>query len=96
MDKRTSAILIVILSSLVCGLPGIASFCLGSMAILGTLIPESDLSQSDARIAQVSGIIMVFLGLVLVVIPIISWLLTKRFKDKKPILSKGEIPQEDF
>ena len=96
MDKRTSTILIVILSSLICGLPGIASFCLGSMAILGTFMPESDLSQSDASIALVAGIIMVVLGLVLVSVPIVSWLLRKRLKVKKPTLSEGEIPQEDF
>ena len=59
-------------------------------------MPESDLSQSDASIALVAGIIMVVLGLVLVSVPIVSWLLRKRLKVKKPTLSEGEIPQEDF
>jgi len=96
MDKKKTSIILIILSSLLCGIPGLAAFCLGSMSILGSLIPTSDLTQADSKMAFIGGIIIVFLGLILVATPILAWLLTRNTNNQRETSSEGVIPEEDF
>ena len=96
MDKKKTSIILIILSSLLCGIPGLAAFCLGSMSILGSLIPNGELTQADSKMALIGGIIIVFLGLLLVAAPILTWLITRNTKNQRETSSDEVIPEEDF
>ena len=96
MDKRTTRILLVILASVLCGLPGIAGLCIGPLAIVGSLIPESDISQSDAQLALIIGIIISCLSLIFIAIPIVTGYLTRGNRKPKQVVIVGDIPEGDF
>lgn len=96
MDRRNTAIILVILTSLLCGLPGLAGLCIGPLAVLGSQLPDSNLSQGDSRIALVAGILLICFGLILIAIPIVTGFLTLRRKNKKLVNIEGMIPPEDF
>jgi hypothetical protein len=96
MDKRTTSILLIALTSVFCGLPGLAGLCIGPLAILGSRLPDSNLPTEEARIVLIIGVLLVFFSLVLVGIPIVAGFFTLGRGKKKPKLIEGTIPEEDF
>lgn len=78
MDRRTLAIIAVSASALFCAIPGVASLCFGTLAILGFQIDET-LSWGAVEIATVA--IMFCVGIVGLLIPIIIGLMT--LKDRR-------------
>ena len=70
MDKKTIRIISIIATTLLCGLPGFAGLCLGSMALLGGLLPDSDVPAEDMTVLIGSSIMILGLSLVFIAIPI--------------------------
>jgi hypothetical protein len=96
MDKRSTSILLIVLASLLCGLPGLAGLCIGPLAIIGSSLPDSGLAQEDARMALISGVVLVFFSLVLIGIPLVTVVFTRRRKKEKLSVTAGTIPEDDF
>jgi hypothetical protein len=97
MEKKTLTIVIII-TTLLCGLPGLCGLCFGSMAIFGSFVPDaSGNPPQDAALVVGIGITMVGLSLVFIAIPI--GIGVWNWWSKKPkIISMDEIliPEDDF
>jgi hypothetical protein len=96
MDKKTIGIISVISTSLLCGIPGLAGLCFGSMAILGSLLPDNGIDPADTTLLTVTVIGILCLSLVFIAIPIVVGFLSLGKSRIKPIASDVAIPEEDF
>ena len=77
MEKRTLGYLLTIASTLLCGLPGLAVFCVGSLGALGVMI-DTEPSSGDTAYA-IGGVVFLFcVGIVLMLIPVAAGLWTRR------------------
>lgn len=84
MDKKTTGILLTVVSVLLCGCPGLISFCGGAIMTLVGFVPGADIDifgSSDPQSALITGIGGLCLGIILVAIPVVVGYLTLR---KKP------------
>ncbi len=96
MDKKTISLISVVMTTILCGLPGLAGLCLGSLSILGAYIPNDTLDPGDANLAISGGIILLIVSLLFVAIPVvIGYLSLKRWK-RSGLDYNGQIPSDDF
>jgi hypothetical protein len=95
MNKKT--IIIIVATTLLCGLPGLAGLCFGSMALLGIFMPDSGVPSEDRGLAAGFSVMMLGLGLVFITIPIgvglWSWWSQKKEAAAMEMLI---LPDEDF
>ncbi len=87
MNNRTIAIIVTVLSIILCGCPGLFSLCLGSTAALVGLTgdPKYYLGFNvDYRNTLVSGLFMICLSIILIAIPFVVGLLLFRADTKIP------------
>jgi hypothetical protein len=97
MDKKTSSIITVVATTLLCGLPGFIGICLGMMAIVGTFLPDSGIPAEDVGLAVGASITIVGLSLICIVIPIGIGLWTWRsYQKEKTSIEQTIIPEDDF
>jgi hypothetical protein len=69
--KKTGGIIATILTSLLCGLPGLALACLGLIGLLGTQLPGTASQTTKAfQDTMLGGAIFIGGGIILVIIPI--------------------------
>jgi len=71
--KRSTAIIVTIITTLACGLPSMILLCLGAFAMLGTQMPEVMAENPGSTTEEVmfgAGILICF-GAVLLVIPLL-------------------------
>jgi hypothetical protein len=96
MDKRTVGMISVAITTIFCGLPGLAGLCIGPLAIWGATLPENSLDPGDTSLAIGGGIFILVVSLLFVVLPVvIGWLTLKGQKPKSLDLSEP-IPTDDF
>ena len=97
MDKKTISILIIIASTILCCLPGVAGLCFGSLALAGSFLPGEAVSAEDQL--QVAGAAVMILGLSLVfmAIPLGAgvWFWRKQ-KLEAAQMQQLLIPEDDF
>lgn len=96
MDKKTASIIGIVAASLLCGLPGVASLCIGTLAIIGAKIPDTEFTSEEVRLAAGSGIFLLCLGVVFVAIPIVTAILTREKKGTPVETIDVTVPDEDF
>jgi hypothetical protein len=73
MDRKTTGILVTVITALCCGCPGLLSICWGSLAAFASFVPNADLDiggSSDPTTALLTGAGALCLGVVFVAIPI--------------------------
>ena len=83
MDKRTTGIILTVVSVLLCGCPGLTSLCVGAIMALAGLVPGSDIDifgSNDPQSALVTGIGAVCLGIIFIAIPVVVGYITLRRK----------------
>ncbi len=73
MEKKTVGIIGVVASTLLCGLPGLAGLCMGAMAILGAVLPDSDIPRDEVALVVGSSAIILGLMTLLILVEIILW-----------------------
>ena len=94
MDKKTSSIIIIIASTLFCGLPGLIGVCMSTMAVMGALLPDSSVPQDDVGLLIASSLTTVGLSLICLVIPMgISFWAWWSYKKEQKSLEKLLIPE---
>jgi hypothetical protein len=97
MDKNTARILGIVASTLLCGVPGVAGLCIGTLAIIGANLPDSGFTSEEVSLAAGSGFFMLCLWVVFVAIPIVTAILTR---EKKGTAAEEiidvPVPDEDF
>jgi hypothetical protein len=77
--SKNVAIALTIITILFCGCPGLASFCTGSLALIGSQSPDIMANnQGSPRDAIMGGLILLCGGLVSLSVPIIVGFLTLR------------------
>jgi formate hydrogenlyase subunit 3/multisubunit Na+/H+ antiporter MnhD subunit len=97
MDKKTTRIIALIASTLLCGLPGLAGFCMSSLAILGAFLPDTSVAKGEVMLVAASSAAIAGLSLLCLIIPlgIGLWIwLSKRPKEIH--MDEITIPEEDF
>ena len=97
MDKKTIRLLTILATTLLCGLPGLAGFCFGSMALLGVLLPDTGVPNEDVTLVAGVSVMVLGLGLVFIAIPIAvgiwAWW---SHKSEVASLEVLILPEEDF
>jgi hypothetical protein len=96
MDKRKVGIISVITSTLICGLPGLAGMCVGSLAIFGVFMPDNGIPSNDRAFTISASIALIGLSIAFVAIPILVGAITLWEKKVKIDLADEPIPEEDF
>ena len=97
MDKKTTRIVSVIATTLLCGLPGLAGLCLGPMALLGGLLPDSDVPAEEITLLMGSSIMLLGFGLVCLTIPIgVGIWAWWSHKTEQASIDMLILPEEDF
>jgi len=85
MDNKNLGIVAIIITVLLCGIPGLASLCLGALVAIGR--PIFDDNRYD--LPFILGLLC--MGVIFIAIPVVVGLLTLRNRDpKKPTFSPDE------
>ena len=83
--NRNVAIVLTIITALVCGLPSIISMCLGALALVGTQMPEV-LAQTPGSTPEeitVGAAIFLCVGAVLLLVPILVGIFAFKYSKKE-------------
>lgn len=96
MDKRTIGLIGVVVTTILCGLPGLAGLCIGPLAILGANLPDNTLSPGDTGLAIGGGIFILVVSVLFVALPVVIGLLTLKGPKPKDLDSNEPIPLDDF
>jgi len=97
MDKKTIGIITVIASTILCCLPGMMGLCLGSLALLGTILPDSTVATEDTGLVIGSSIMILGLSLIFIAIPIgIGFWTWWSQKTETAQIEQLTIPEDDF
>lgn len=70
---RATAIIVTILTALLCGLPSLLMLCIGAFALLGTQMPEVMAQNPESSPGEVmfGSWILICFGVVLLIVPIL-------------------------
>ncbi len=68
MNKRTLGYLLTIASTVLCGLPGLGIFCLGTLGALGVIL-DTETSSGDAAYAVGGAVFLLCVAVFLMLIP---------------------------
>lgn len=92
--NKTTAIIITVLTSLCCGLPGLGLICFGGMAAMGTQMPEVMANNASTPEEVMLGVVMFLCGgLILLVIPVIAGIISFRMiKPEEPAYFGENVP----
>jgi hypothetical protein len=97
MNKKTTSIIAIIVTTLICGLPGFAGLCLSMMAVMGALVPDTSVSPDEVGLVLASSAAIAGLSLLCLAVPvgIAIWAWWSR---KPPTVDLGgePIPEDDF
>lgn len=97
MDRKITSIIIVVAATLLCGLPGLAGLCFGSMALAGSFMPDNGVPAEDIPLVIGSAFMILGLSLSCIAIPtgigIWAWWIRK---PKTTNLAEIIIPDDDF
>jgi hypothetical protein len=97
MEKKTLGIITVAATVFLCGLPGLAGLCLGSLALLGSFLPDSGAPAEDTALVIGGSIMTLGLSLIFIAIPIAVGIWTW-WSHKKEAASMEQLilPEDDF
>jgi hypothetical protein len=81
MDKKTTGILLTIVTLVACGCPGLVGLCLGALAALASTIPGAEIDMfgsNEPRAALTWGLGVLCLSILLIAIPVVVGIVTLR------------------
>jgi hypothetical protein len=97
MDKKTSGIVAVLGSILLCGLPGFCVLCMSMVVAIGPLLPDSDVPPEEVGLVITSAVSMIGLSLICLVIPIgVGFWSWRSYQKEEFGIRKVLIPEDDF
>jgi hypothetical protein len=97
MEKKTIGIITVIITTCLCCLPGVMGLCLGSLSLIGSLIPDPSVPSEDIALIAGSSIMILGVSLVFITIPIGVGIWTwYSHKSDTAIMEQLSIPEDDF
>jgi len=97
MDQKTTKIIAVIATTLLCGLPGFIGICMSLLAFLGAFLPDSGTPRDEVMLVLASSATILGLSLICAIIPIGvgSWAWWSHKKEVASI-EQVRLPEEDF
>jgi hypothetical protein len=96
MEKKTIGLIAVIITTVLCGLPGITGLCMGSMSLLGSFMPESGVPDEGVGLVVGFSIMTMGLSLIFIAIPIGIGIWTWWVRRPQYNLENVLVPDEDF
>lgn len=97
MDKKTIRIIAILITTAICGFPGLCGLCFGSLALLGALSPDTGIPKEDVALTAGISVMMLGISLVIIAIPIGIVIWTWWSTKPKPVkMDEIFIPEEDF
>lgn len=97
MDKKSTGIIVTVITALLCGCPGLLSMCFGLVFAVVSQIPGAEIDvfgSSDPQSALSTGIGALCLGIVFVAIPIVVGIITLRKKPEAGVVAAPQAPVE--
>jgi biopolymer transport protein ExbB/TolQ len=91
MDKRTTSIVITLVTVFLCGCPGLFGLCFGAIFVFAGIVPGSNINingSSNPADAIKMGLVALCLGIIFVAIPAVVAFTTLR---KKKLATAGNI-----
>lgn len=97
MDKKTTSIIALITTTLLCGLPGLLGVCLSAMAVMGAILPDTSVPQNEVGLVIASSAAILGMSLLCLVVPVGAgiWVWWSR-KPKPGKIIDEPIPLDDF
>lgn len=92
--NRTTAMIVTIVSALLCGIPSLVLLCFGVLALFGTQMPEvmaQNPASTPEEVMLGAGMFLCF-GAVLLIIPILVGIFSFRLSKKEETASIDYIP----
>ena len=86
MDNRNIGLIVITITVLLCGIPGLASICLAAAFIIAG--PVFDKYSSDLLVRFT----LIFIGLVAIAIPVVLGVLTFRKRERKSVKIYSDEP----
>ena len=97
MEKKTLGIITVAATVFLCGLPGLAGLCLGSLALLGSFLPDGGVPAEDTTLVVGASIMVLGLSLVFIAIPVGVGIWTWwSQKNEAASMEQLILPEDDF
>lgn len=85
MEKKSVGLLALVITIMLCGLPGLCGLCAGPIFVLVGFIPGSEVDifgSNDPMAAVIYGIGTICISVLLVAIPVVIGFLTLRMKSE--------------
>ena len=97
MDKKTTSIITVVATTLLCGLPGLIGLCMSTLAVLGAFLPDSSVPRDEVSLLVASSVTLAGLSLICLVIPIgIGFWAWWSYQKEQASIEELLIPEDDF
>jgi Na+/melibiose symporter-like transporter len=83
MDKRTTGIIVTLVTVFLCGCPGLCGLCMGAMFALVSFVPNAQIDifgSHEPRASLTFGVVALLIGVVLLAIPAVAAFVTLRKK----------------
>jgi Na+/melibiose symporter-like transporter len=83
MEKRTTGIIVTLVTVFLCGCPGLFGLCFGAMFALISFTPNAEIDifgSQDPKSALLFGVVAILIGLVFLAVPAITAFVTLRRK----------------
>ena len=79
MDKKTTGTILTAVAVLLCGCPGLISFCGGAVFAIVSFVPGASIDffgSSDPQSALITGVASLCIGILFIAIPVVVGYLT--------------------
>jgi hypothetical protein len=87
VNKKNTSLIATLVAIVLCGLPGLFGLCFGSTTLLAGFMPGADINvfgRTDQASAATMGLLVLCLSLVLIAMPGVIWLVTRRKQNILP------------
>ena len=87
MNRKNPSLIATLVAVVLCGLPGLFGLCFGSATLIAGLTPGAEINvfgSTDQASAATMGLLVLCLSLVLIAMPGVVWLVTRRKQNILP------------
>ena len=90
MDRKTGGIIATVVSTLLCGCPGLASMCVGLITAATGFSPDATTSDLSPETFWLSGGVLLCLGVIFVIIPVVVGFFALRGREPETVVDINE------
>jgi hypothetical protein len=93
MSNRNTPLIATLVAVVLCGLPGLFGLCFGATTLLAGFTPGAEIDifgSTDQASATTLGALVLCLSLILMAMPLVVWLVTRRRRSGLPPAANDE------